>query len=160
MSSTSGFPMNIIEELVTSYETFMPDHSIIERPLRYTDPAQSVGIFIVDQTPERQTLQIGQREPVVNTYSCCIQNMVKATDEVHGRKLFGLDAKTVRVILYRDTNLLVRLSALVEDFMGSRERFTQIGLSRTRFLNNELSRGQFVWLARSDIWIQTEVSQL
>jgi len=157
----SGFPANVIDELLSTFTTYFPGHSVVDKPLRYLDSSKSVGIFIVDLTPDQQNSSfIGQIEPAINRYTYRIQNMIKATNESEGRALFSLDAKTIKAILYRDDDLLLRLSQLTEDLLGTRERFKRIGLSRQSFLNNELAKGNFIYLAMTDIWIETDVSKL
>jgi len=116
-------------------------------------------LHVVDWTPDPNSAQMGQMENVLNTYLIRIQNLVKHTDEEEGRNLYVLDAKMVRVILYRDSALRVRLGSLDETIMGTQERFKRMGIRNQRFLNNELS-GQFVFLATTDLWVETEVTQL
>lgn len=174
-----GFPENILDELELSISTNFPPVPVIDpdptafppvagtttsipiarRPLRYMDPERSVGLHVVDWTPDPNSVQMGQAELALNTYLVRIQNLVKHSDEEEGRNLYVLDAKMVRVILYRDTALRVRLGSLNETIMGTQERFKRMGIRNQRFLNNELS-GQFVFLATTDVWIETEVTQI
>lgn len=156
-----GFPENVVEVIENRFITLFPGHAVVSRTLRHLDPAKSIGIFVVDVTPDREnSMQIGQREPTVNRYVYRIQNMIKAGDEVSGRAEFGLDSKAIRGILYRDTNLRVELTTLTETFLGSRESLKGFGVVRQRFLNNELGRGSFVYLAQTDVWVETEIVQL
>lgn len=155
-----GFPENVVTELETSFREFMSNFEVIRRPLRHTDPAQSLGIFVADWQPDKASQQIGnQREPAINRYEYRIQLLVKAADEVTGRRLFGVGAKSVRAILYRDPALVVRLTALTEEVLGTRETVKQFGVRRQRFLNNEI-RGSMMYLATTDVWLDTESLKL
>lgn len=155
----SGFPMNVVDELKTSFETLMIDHTVISRPLRFADPARSIGVFVADWTPTQTSQQIGQKEPSLARYQYRVQNMVKTADEVTGKAWFSLDSKSVRAVLYRDPTLEIRLPALIEEVLGTREIVKQWGVGRQRFLSNEL-RSQFLYLAQTDFWLETEAIQL
>lgn len=159
MSDPVGFPMSPVTELKNSFERTMSSHEVIERPLRFSDPARSIGIYVADATPLDNSQQIGQHEPALLRYQYRVQNMVKHTNEIQGKALFAFDAKTIRVVLYRDTTLALRLSELIEEVLGTRERAKQWGVSRQRFLSNEL-RSQFVYLAQTDFWLETESVKL
>lgn len=154
-----GFPMNVVGELKIALTTHMTDHTVIERPLRYADPARSIGVFVVDAAPLSDTQQIGQREPTLTRYQYRIQNLVKHSDEVMGKAWFSLDAKSIKAVLYRDSQLTLRLAALVEEVLGTKETAKQWGVSRQRFLSNEL-RSQFVYLAQTDFWLESELIEL
>ena len=155
----AGFPMNVVDVLHDRLAKLMPDHAVIDRPLRTSDPARSIGLYVADWNPEGNSQEIGQYEPTVSTYQFRVQNLVKHTDEIAGKALFALDAKSVRVVLYRDPNLRLLLSELVEELIGTRERATLWGVARQRFLSNEM-RGTFVYLAQTDFWLKTESIEL
>ena len=150
-----GFPMNIVDEIHAAFVRLMPDHTVIDRPLRYADPARSIGIQVAETTPLANTQQIGQLEPTVERYQLRIQNLVKHSDEILGKAWFALDAKSIKAVLYRDTTLRLRLASLTEEVLGTRETVKQWGVTRQRFLSNEL-RSQFVYLATTDFWLETE----
>lgn len=157
--SSPGFPMNVVAELKTAFEEHMPDHTVLERAIRPVDPNRVIGLFAVDVVPQQPTAQIGQREPAVNAYNYRIQNFVKHSDEILGKAWFSFDAKTIRAVLYRDHSLALRLAALTEEILGTREVAKRWGVSRQRFLSNEI-QGQFVYLAQTDFWLESESIEL
>lgn len=158
--SDTGFPTNVIEVLHGRFTETFPDHEIQDRPLRYTDPARSVGLYVSTWVPdEENSKQIGQVEPALSTYLVRVQNMIQAADEVDGRTMFTVDAKIVRAMLYRDPSLRVALGSLTEEMFGTIERLQRFGVRNQSFLNNELE-GQFVFLATTDFWIETETTKL
>ncbi len=160
-----GFPENVIDEICVSFTEHMaavdddPKAEVLKRPLRHTDPALSVGVYAFNWVPDPESAQIGQHEPALATYLYRIQLMVKHATETEARALFTTHAKIVRAILYRDPGLRVRLAALQEDLLGSRERFHRFGVRNQSFLNNEL-RGTWVYLATTDLWVETETVQI
>lgn len=154
-----GFPLNIVDVLQDLLPGLMPDHKVISRPLRYTDPARSIGVFLVDWTPQPASQEIGHIEPTLSTYNIRIQNLVKHTNEVEGKALFSFDAKTLRAVLYRAGSLTLRFAGLTEELLGSRESSMRWGVGRQRFLSNEL-KGQFVHLGQTEFWLETETTLL
>ena len=155
----SGFPGNVIDMVKPRLQTLMPDHILVERPVRFLDPERTVGIYIVDWTPDDRSHEIGQLEATLATYLFRIQNMAKAADEVYGRSIFQFDSKTVRVLLYRDPTLAVGLPTLTEEALGVRESVKQWGVVKQRFLNTDL-QGSFTFVAQTDFWVQTESTRL
>jgi len=155
-----GFPDNVLTELETSFAFYMPDFGVFHRPLRTTDPAQALGLFVADWQPDKGSEQIGnQFEPAIARYQYRVQLLIKASDEVTGRGLFGVGCKSVRAILYRDPALVVRLTALNETILGVRETVKRFGVLRQRFLSNEI-RGSMLYLATTDFWLDTESVKL
>jgi hypothetical protein len=159
LSDLTGFPNNALELIRERLQFFMPEHVIVMRALRYTDASQSLGLMAADWTPQQNTAQIGQLEPSVARYLIRVQNMVRATDEVTGRSLFTVNAKTVRAVLYRDSTLHVGLATLTEEILGTREVAKRWGVARQRFLNTEL-QSQFTYVAQTDFWLETESIEL
>lgn len=160
MTDLTMFPMNFIDEVAVSLDQFLDDEvEVIKRPLRSIDPNRCVGIFPVDQQPVEGSEMIGQREPTLNRYAGRIQLLVKHAKEEEGRRLYAVDSTAIKTILYRDVGLYARLGALQTEIMGTVERFKQFKVRSTRFLNNELG-SQFVYLAVTDVVLETEVTSL
>lgn len=153
----SGFPLNIVDVMVTRLSTIEGLKSeVIKRPLRLSDPAICVGVHAADWTPVAESKQIGQLEPAVGIHVVRVQNMVKHSNEVEGRALYTYISKLVRVMLYRDTTLISQISGLSEDLLGTRERVQKFGIRQQRYLNNEF-RGAMVYLGSTDFFIETEM---
>lgn len=155
----AGFPVNIIGLLDERFKKNMPDHAVVQRPCRMMDPAQTLGIYPVDVDPVQSSHQIGQIEPTLLRYLVRIQNMVKSGDEAYATGLFAFDAKSVRVVLYRDPDLAVRLPLLTEELLGVRESVKRWGVGRQRFVNTGSQSG-IVLVAQTDLWVETETTQL
>lgn len=157
--STGGFPMNVVDEIVDRLPTLMPDHTVVGRALKMIDPAQSVGVYPVNWDAIESSQQIGQEEPALQRYLYRVQNMVRSGEEDFGRQMFSFDSKTIRVVLYRDPVLRVRLPLLTEELLDSRETVKRWGVGRQQFLNTEL-QSEFTFVAQTDFWVETESVEL
>lgn len=155
----TGFPVNITGLVRTRLEANMPDHAVVERPVRFEDPEQTLGIYCADWTPDPRSHQIGQEEPARATYIIRIQNMVKSYDEEYCKQMFGFDSKSVRVVLYRDPVLQVQLPLLIEEILGTREIVKKWRIGRQRFLNTEL-QSYFTSVAQTDFAVEVESIKL
>lgn len=158
--SSKGYPFNIIGEIERSLkDNLAGGHTFIKRALRITDPARSASTFALTWQPMNDSQQIGQMEPALNRYELRIQTLVKHANEEEGIALSSLDAKSVRVILYRDPNLKIRLLALSEELMSSRETVKRYGVRRQNLLNTDI-KGVFCFLTTTEIWVESETVKL
>lgn len=152
--SRDAFPYNVVYALEECLGTTEGVNTVVRRPLRPTDPNGTLGVFAKDWVPGQGA--IGQRDPMSAQYLYGIQFLLKHTDEVEGNEMQARISKSLRAMLYRDTNLQVRLGQLTETSFGVRERMQQWGISRQRFLSNEV-QGQFIYLSTLDFWVEVEI---
>jgi len=148
------FPENIVAELGVTLATIEEVDQVINRPLRPTDPNGAIGIYAVDWNP--QEYQIGQYDPAVTRYLIAVQSFVKHGDDQQGVALHARMAKRVRVMLYRDDELRVRLGSLSVSEGGVTERLQRWGVQTQRYLSNEV-QGSFMYLAVTELWVETEI---
>lgn len=151
----ADFPMAVIDVLHDRFKELLADRDIVDRPLKPTDPARTVGMFPTDWVPDLESIELSSREPTLGRYTYRIQTLVKHTSEEEGRALYAKDAKIIRAILYRDPQLVTRLTALQEVTLGAVERVKRWGVRNQKYLNNEL-QGQFIFLATTEMWLETE----
>lgn len=151
------FPGTFVNEIARSLQEFMPTHSVQTRPVRNTDPPRSVGVFSVSWRADVESFGIGQVEPTLNRYVVRVQNVAKGFDEGEVMAAFTNDAKTIRVILYRDLDLRVRLSGLQEAFMSSVERVHKMQVLGQDYLSTRLT-AEFMHVATTDVLIETETT--
>lgn len=154
------FPSNVVDEIVGALKRNLPDHNLIRRPVKLMDMTRTIGVFALDWNPDERSQQIGQEEPTTQRYNFRVQNFVKSANEEHGLAEFALDAKLVRVVLYRDTQLRVALSSLQEELLGTVERVLKYSVQRQRFANNETRNSSFVYVAQTDFFVETEAIKL
>lgn len=158
------FPYNAIDKIA---EAFVPidldgDLIVVKRPLRESDPVQTIGVFASAWMPEENSYEMrgglgGASEPTLSRYMISIQIYVKDMDAERGAAVHATLAKIVRSMLYRDTALHVALRALTANVAGSTESTRRFGVSAQRYLSNELS-GSWLYLSIVDFWLETETS--
>lgn len=153
------FPQKFVDEIAGSLRDLLDDHNVVTRPLRQTDLNNSIGVYAAMWAADDSSQEIGQREPTEARYTIRVQNMVKSMVEQDGRAAFSLNAKLVRAILYRDGTLRVRLEGLQEELLGTAERVKRYKVMKQDFLTSEL-QGVFIFLASSEVWIDTETTAL
>lgn len=151
---TLDFPENVVEELAISLDVLEGIDVVVKRPLKPTDPNGAAGVYAVSWNPEGY--QIGQYDPAVTQYLFAIQTFVKHGDDEGGVALHSRLAKRVRVMLYRDDELRVRLGTLYTDESGIIERTQKWGVRTQRYLSNEL-QGTFMYLAVTEMYLETEI---
>lgn len=151
----SEFPMVVVDVLHDRFKELLTDRDILDRPLRVNDPNRCVGLYPVDWNPELDSFEMPGVEPTLGRYTYRVQNLVKHSNEEEGRVVYAKDSKIVRAILYRDQELRLRLHGIAETTLGFVERFKRMGVRQQRFLNNEL-QGQFIFLATTEVWLETE----
>lgn len=149
------FPENVVDVIHDEVKALDASLTALRRPLRPSDPNYSVGIFGMDWEPVDFEIG-GPRDPALSRYQVGIQSLVKHATEEDGQALHTNIAHRVRIMLYRSGALRVRLMSTKVDFAGGIvERVTRWGISSQRFRSNEIS-GQFVYLAVTNVWIETE----
>lgn len=153
------FPNNVVAILKTRTQLLDSDLFLCSRPLRSSDPVQSVGIFPAFWNPDEQSYEtIGASapgEPTLQTYQISIQALVKDMDEERGLAVHSVLSAMIRSMLYRDALLRVGLGALSVTMDGNTERAQRWGIRTQRFLSNELE-GSWIYLSTLDFWLETE----
>jgi hypothetical protein len=156
------FPYNAIDKIAECMAQIDPDIVILKRPLRESDPVQSIGVFASQWLPEEDSYEmkggpLGIHEPTLSSYIISIQVFVKDADEERGAAVHATLSKIVRAMLYRDDTLRVALRALTAVAAGSTERTGKFGVRAQRYLSNELS-GSWLYLSTIEFWLETETS--
>jgi hypothetical protein len=148
------FPENFIDELQTSLEASNLFDKVLRRPIQPTDPNGTAAVFAMDWSP--QEMAIGQVDPAVTRYQVAIQTFIKNGNEQAGVIAHSQLAKKVRVMLYRDADLRVRLGTLSTSDGEVVERVQRWGVSRQRYLSNEIQKS-FLFLAVTEVWLESEI---
>lgn len=150
------FPSNAIEIIKTRTQTLYPDLFVIERMLRQSDKTQSVGIYPLNWLPDENSFETGNyEEPTVQRYHIGVQCFVMDADPVRGIKVHSVLTKVMRSLLYNDQPLRVGLDLLQTSMFGKTEKIQRRGISRTRYLSNEV-RGNFLHLSTIEYWLETQ----
>lgn len=154
------FPDNAVSLVKARAALIDPDLFVIGRPLRDSDPVQSVGIFGTQWVPNEESYEMkgapaGRHEPTVQSYLVTIQGFVKDMDEERGLSVHSILSKKLRSMLYRDDPLRVGLLALSVQMNGSTERAKRFGVRTQRYVSNELN-GTWLYLSTLEYWLETE----
>lgn len=152
------FPNNVIALLKLRASFIDPDLTIVGRPLRNSDPAQSVGIVASQWVPSEESLEMNGRrhnEPTLQRYAGTIQAFVRDADEENGISTHAVLSKRLRAMLYRDDSLRVGLASLAVTMSGSTERMMRWGIQQQRYFSNEL-QGSWLYLSNLEFWFETE----
>jgi hypothetical protein len=153
------FPNNIVALLKLRSQLIDPDLAVFGRPLRNTDPNQSIGITAAHWVPNEESQQMlgapFSVQPPLSRYTVSIQAFVKDADEERGLNTHASLSNLVRSMLYADNPLRVALSSLSSTINGATEASQRWGVSTQRFFQNELG-GEWLYLSILDFWLETE----
>ena len=166
------FPNNVAETIRVRFEMpgVIDDEvdptqriTILKRPLRPTDPNQSVGLIPVNWVPNQESLEIrglpspGPQEPTLQQYMLHVQAFVRDPEEMRGLAVHSVLTSRIRAVLYRDVPLRVGLAALAVNLVGATEQLKRWGFLQTRYLSNEVN-GNWLYLSTTELWIETETT--
>lgn len=150
------FPNNAIAVIAARIPTYVDaDIQVFKRPLRATDPTQSVAIFPSTKINDRQTIEIQSLQPTLGTYNIILQSIVHSTDEQESISIHSILVNRLWRMLYRDPVLHAGLTSLYVDADNSRERAQRRGITLNRYLSNEIT-GTFFQTAWLEFWLETE----
>ncbi len=162
-NTTVVFPNNAVDLIDTRAQLLDADLFCIKRPLRESDPNQSVGVFPSYWTPDEDSYEMrgipspGRSEPTLSQYLIMVQAFVKDMDEERGLATHSVLSKMIRSMLYRDAPLRVGLAALTVTMNGSTEKTKRWGIRTQRYFSNELS-GSWLYLSTLEFWLETETT--
>lgn len=159
-ASDSVFPNSIISVLASATKNLDSDLYVTRRPLRSSDPNQSVGIFPGQWVPEERTQEMGRTnpgEPTMQQYVVGIQAFIKDGDEEIGLARHSTLSYGIRSMLYRDAAIRVGFQSLSYTSNGVTERLRRWGVRSQRFISNELS-GSWLYLSTLEVWAETDSS--
>lgn len=156
------FPNNIVKAISLAMKRIDEDVRVFKRPLRNTDPNQSVGISAAGWTPDPSSLEMqalgmpASQLPTIQEYTFNLQAFVKDTEEERGLALHAAMSQRVRSVLYTDPDLQVILSKLSVNLDGGWvEGMRRWGIRGARYFSGEIS-AQMLYLSTLEFWIETE----
>lgn len=155
MTTPLAFPDNIVVEFKTALAALPGIHSVSARPLRVNDPNACAGVYAMDWMPGEYG--IGQYDPFLCRYAVNIQLLVKHMQEEEARAQHSVLSKSIRVMVYRDAGLRIRLPQLSETSSGVTEKLSRWNVKAQRFLSNEV-QGQFLFLSTTEVTVECELN--
>ena len=155
-ASDTVFPDNAVALIVARIPAAVDsDLTVVRRPLRPTDPTQTVGVFPLTYSPQEGSIEIKSLQPTLNRYNLVIQSFVKEYDEAAGITIHSILSSRLRSMFYRDQPLHVGLTALSVTMNNSTERMQRRGITTQRYLSNEI-QGTFQYASWLEVWLETE----
>lgn len=153
------FPNNIVS-LTAARAALLDDQlHVLKRPLRASDPNQSVGVTAAIWTPnDRSQEMLGEQfavQPTLSRYIVNVQGFIRDMDEERGLNVHTVLARMLRAMLYTDQPLRVALSQLSSTLGPTTERSQRWGISQQRFFVNEI-KGEWLYLSILEFWLETE----
>lgn len=160
IAADDAFPNNVVSLIQARSGLLDSDLTVLRRPLRRTDPTQTLGVFASQWQPDEESYEmrgspVGRSEPSLQVYLIALQAFVKDMDEERGLATHATFSKMVRAMLYRDEPLRVGLSSLSYSINGSSEHTKRWGIRAQRFVSNEID-AQWLYLSTLEFWLETE----
>lgn len=154
------FPNNVVNVLAAKLAEIDPDDSfIVKRPIQISDPDQTISVVAVDWSPERSSLEMGQKvnpkEDTLQTYTIAIQGLINDMDEDRAIMRHSAFSTLIRRMIYRDPVLQLALPQLRVEVAGVRESLKNWGVRSQRWLVNR-NEDNFVYMSTLEFWFQTE----
>lgn len=153
------FPNNVVSLAKMAFQAIDSDLSVFTRPLRNTDPRQSIGVFGQMWTPDEQSMEMygfNPGEPTLQTYMIGVQAFIKHTDEELGLAVHSILSNRVRSVLYRSESFRVALTSLSAEDAGVTESMRRWGVRTQRYFSNEID-AEWLYLSTLEFWIETEI---
>lgn len=133
------------------------DVTVLMRPLRPSDPTQSIGLYPNTWSFEDDSFEMSPQMkniPTLQDYAVFVQSFVKDADEERAINTHGVMADRIRSMLYKDALLQQGFSELTYSSGGKTEKAMRWGLRAQRFMSNEVS-GSFLQSSITEFWLQT-----
>lgn len=162
-AADTEFPNNCIALMAARVQSYCdPDAGpgdervkVFKRPLRTSDPTQSVGIFPSMKRPDNNSIEIQSVEPTLKRYTTILQTLVQDSQEEAAISIHSILSNRLWRMLYRDSPLKLGLTSLSVVADNSVERLQRRGIELQRYLSNEVN-GSFVQTSWIECWFETE----
>ena len=155
-------PLQFVDAIAEALESLMgAGYTVQTEPLDVLSLDKYIAVFPMSWEPDGESVEIGssqnnkQGEPTINYYHLRVQNLTIHGDIQVAYTQFTNDQRKIRAILYRDTTLGVALRSMQENYLGSRESFKRMTVSRQNTLPGR-QRGAMYFMCETDIIITTD----
>lgn len=161
-SDDTVFPANMVKWVGEAMKTIDPDIRVFRRPLRNTDPEQSIGVFAQMWTPDEETLEMqaighpAPQMPTVQHYTLGIQGFVKDSEEERGLNTHAALSSEIRKVVYTNEALQIILRDLKAEHTGYNEHMRRWGIRTARYFSGEIN-SVMLYLSTLEMWIETEI---
>lgn len=156
------FPNNLVKWIAIAMQGIDPDIRVFKRPLRNTDPQQSIGVFGQLWMPEPDSLEMqsignpAPQQPTIQRYQLSVQAFVKDAEEARGLAVHSVLSQRVRSVLYTNPDLQVVFSELEANLgEGWVESMRRWGITVARYVSGDVN-GTNLYLTTTELWTETE----
>ncbi len=152
------FPNNVVDLIAARSQSIDADLFVTKRPLRSSDPRQSVGVYSSLWTPDERSYEFDGNLPGIPTlqqYMIIVQGFVKDGDEESGLAVHSVLSNRIRAMLYKDNPLQVAFRGLSASSGTITERMRRWGVRSQRYFSNEID-AQWLYLSTLEFWMETE----
>lgn len=157
------FPNNAIALIAARAKQVVDaDLNVFKRPLRTSDPSQSLGIFPSLKAPDAGSIEtqgVDLRVPTIARYNVILQAMAKSTNEEEAISIHSIFANRLYRMVLTDIPLHTGLTALSVVANNTQERMQKRGVQVQRYLSNEV-QGSFVQTNWIEFWFETETVRI
>lgn len=151
------FPYNVVQVLEDFIWSIDSDITFFRRPLKKTDPTQSVGLIPARSYYKKDSQEVGRVEKTIKCYDIMVQTLIADTDAGRGLRIHSLFAKHIIELLARDGALRVGLRDLATtDTRGVKEALTQHEAGEQIFHTNRQD-ASFKFLSTTEFSIETQI---
>lgn len=159
LAGDTVFPANVAALMAARVKPAIDaDLTVLRRPLKPSDPNQSVAIFPLTFAPDERSIEIQSLQPTLNRYNIVVQTLVKEFDEEAGISIDSILSHRLRMMFMRDTVLHAGLTVLSVNVNNSIERMQRRGISTQRYLSNEIDGKGFTFTSWMELWLETETT--
>ena len=151
------FPNNVCNVLLAALQDLDADLTVLQRPLRLTDPAQSVSVYGAYWSPDSQSWETGHGmpgEPTISRYTITIQGLIRDMDVERGLQVHAALSAKIRAMLVRNTDVKGALGALTATLEGATERLTRWKVSNQDLMQTQVKSG-WAFLSVTHIVVET-----
>lgn len=147
------FPDNIFDVLRPRLEQIRGVSDVYDRELNETDKNGSVGLSLDNWEPIEYEIDGNLGGPSIAAYTVNIEHLTKFASREEGNITHRSVARSIRSMLYHDSQTTVPLRQLAFTREGRTERLMKWTVSQ-RFVSNNIS-GSFFFVSLTTVTFQT-----
>lgn len=153
------FPNNIVKLVKDNAALIDTDVSVFMRPLRRSDPFQSIGITATLWSPQDYEIGTLAPEPNIQRYTCNLQAFILNPSEEDGAAEHTTLSHRLRFLVLRNASVRAGLSSMVatDTTTGTTvtESVSRWGVKNQRFLSNQINQ-DYLFLSTLEFWVDTQ----
>lgn len=151
------FPNIIVDLLFDTAATSLPIQAVFKRPIRVSDPDQSISVYSTNWRPDSDSYEIGFHGPTIEKFEIGIQALIKDMDRDRGANRLGVLSEMVRTFVYSDTSFNLGLGQLSTSFGGVNKRVQRLSVTKQNYFVATPKNRQFVYLSEMTLTAEVQI---